>query len=298
MASDASLSGVAAGSAPAVADVEQIAALKDPVVRNLRITQCYWELSQALAARTGGGPANWCTFATWASKQAGQTIRKEDLARAFERVFRRSREATGAGNAAAAAVAEPRKRADPEQLWGALWKALWPNDAFERASEAVARGNRKVFQEIGREFAHFLALPRKGGVIDSAALADFCDGLRPGDPPAGQSLLRQAFRSYAVALGESEGKERAELILLANVAIGFHEQTRLSRRSLRRSTRRSRSPSTCGATSCVSWCAGVSAQRFAWRGICSPAARATRSRRSRSSTGRSGGSPERPSPRC
>jgi hypothetical protein len=29
------------------------------------------------------GPcANWCTFATWASRQAGQTIRGEDLAQA------------------------------------------------------------------------------------------------------------------------------------------------------------------------------------------------------------------------
>ena len=45
------------------------------------------------AARTGGGPANWCTFATWASKQAGQTIRKEDLRRAFERVFTESPDA-------------------------------------------------------------------------------------------------------------------------------------------------------------------------------------------------------------
>ena len=69
--------------APTVAAVERIAALDDPVVRNLQITQCYSELSRAFAARIDGGPANWCTFATWASKQAGQTIRGEDLARAF-----------------------------------------------------------------------------------------------------------------------------------------------------------------------------------------------------------------------
>ena len=74
---------------PTVADVERIAALGDPVLRNLQITQCYCELSRLFAARTGGEPANWCTFATWASKQAGQTIRKEDLRRAFERVFTR-----------------------------------------------------------------------------------------------------------------------------------------------------------------------------------------------------------------
>src|SRR3954451_19338809 len=78
VASDASVSGPATGAAPTVADVERIAALGDPVVRNLQITQCYCELSRTFAGLTGGGPANWCTFATWASRQAGETIRQED----------------------------------------------------------------------------------------------------------------------------------------------------------------------------------------------------------------------------
>ncbi|HSL70052.1 MAG TPA: hypothetical protein VK864_07395, partial [Longimicrobiales bacterium] len=63
--------------------VRTIALLPDPVERNLRITQCYYELSKTIAARTAGG-ANWCTFATWASRQAGQSIRREDLQRAIE----------------------------------------------------------------------------------------------------------------------------------------------------------------------------------------------------------------------
>src|SRR4051812_6488374 len=67
-------------SPPTVADVERISALSHPVLRNLCITQCYFELSAVFVERTGSG-ANWCTYATWASKQAGQTIRKEDLQR-------------------------------------------------------------------------------------------------------------------------------------------------------------------------------------------------------------------------
>ena len=55
----------------------------------------------------------------------------------------------------------------------------------------------------------------------------FYEGLRPGDPPDGQDYLRQAFTSYASAFGESDPKARAELMLLANLAIGWHEQTRL-----------------------------------------------------------------------
>ena len=89
---------------PTVADVERIAALTDPVVRNLQITQCYCELSLALAARTDGGAANWCTFATWASKQAGQTIRQEDLARTFERLFAESPEVTSTGSVAVGSI--------------------------------------------------------------------------------------------------------------------------------------------------------------------------------------------------
>ncbi|WP_121353683.1 hypothetical protein [Flavisolibacter nicotianae] len=68
--------------APSVADVERIAAQAIPVLRNLQITQCYCELSASFAHRTGL-VANWCTFATWASRQAGQTIRKEDIQRSM-----------------------------------------------------------------------------------------------------------------------------------------------------------------------------------------------------------------------
>jgi hypothetical protein len=78
-------------SAPTVADVDRIVALGDPIVRNLQITQCYHELASTLATMTGS-TANWCTFATWASKQAGQTIRREDLARTFENTIAKSPE--------------------------------------------------------------------------------------------------------------------------------------------------------------------------------------------------------------
>ena len=71
---------------PSLDQIDRIAALGDPVQRNLQITQSYYELSQALAGLLGSS-ANWCTFAAWASKQAGQTIREEDLLRAFEARF-------------------------------------------------------------------------------------------------------------------------------------------------------------------------------------------------------------------
>jgi len=51
----------------------------EPVLRNLKITQAYFDLSQAIAQRLGDINANWCNFATWASKTAGRFIRMEDL---------------------------------------------------------------------------------------------------------------------------------------------------------------------------------------------------------------------------
>ena len=63
---------------PSVDDVTRIAAIESPVLRNLAITDCYSRLAAAFAERVGEG-ANWCAYATWASKQAGRSIRGEDM---------------------------------------------------------------------------------------------------------------------------------------------------------------------------------------------------------------------------
>ena len=138
---------------PTVEDVERIRNMQDPVMRNLQITQCYHELSLVLAGRTGLA-ANWCTFATWASKQAGQTIRKEDLARLLERRLRRSPSTLQASGQVAAAA----RVQGGNQLIGSAGCVVQGRNyqsAIDRASDAVGRGNQKVFEEIGYEFARF-----------------------------------------------------------------------------------------------------------------------------------------------
>jgi hypothetical protein len=214
---------------PTPDEVRAIAALAEPVVRNLRITQAYHELACALAELTGPG-ANWCTVATWASKQAGQSIRKEDLRRGLEELLRGWAPAAAAeATQELAAAGAPVGGGGTRSLGGALtalWDAINPAAAFQRTSEAVAQGNVKVFAEIGYEFARFLAL-YEAGVPDDRALAAFCGELRPGDPPDGQDWLKRSFTHYHRALAEPDAKIRAELLLLANLEIGFHEQTRL-----------------------------------------------------------------------
>jgi hypothetical protein len=203
---------------PSIFEIDRIAALGDPVFRNLQITQAYAELSRALASRTSW-QTNWCTFAAWASKQAGQSIRKEDLRRALEHAVR-------------AAFAPPttqslaNEAANPTQQ-AAIQRSPDLRLSVERVADAVARGNRKVFAEIGRIFAAFLAEFAGDSQPDDIRLARFCESLRPGDPPDGQEFLRRAFGRYYQAFFEQDAKTRAEFLLFANLEIGYHEQTRL-----------------------------------------------------------------------
>ena len=211
---------------PTEADVARIAGLADPVLRNLLITQAYHELSRALTQRLGAS-ANWCTFATWASKQAGQTIRGEDLRQAFEDRLAQSEDARFALDALAGALERFGRRPDVQALRDAVLRTLDPGAAFARAADAVARGNRKVFEEIGHAFARYLAFFDDDADFDPARTARFCDGLRPGDPPEGQRLLHEAFRAYREASFASDAQRRSEWLFLANLLVGLHEQTRL-----------------------------------------------------------------------
>jgi hypothetical protein len=82
-----------------------------------------------------------------------------------------------------------------------------PLDAVEPASDAVARGNRKVFAEIGFEFARYLVTVR-----DEDSLELFLRDV-PQD-------LRAPFTRY-------HRSHDPQSLLLANLEIGLHEQTRL-----------------------------------------------------------------------
>jgi len=215
-----------AAPAPSVEHVRRIAAIANPVLRNLEITNCYSRLAAALAARNGEG-ANWCTYATWASRQAGRTIRGEDLLEHFRREL-------GEGRWLVHPLATSWRRLlrrglfQPETRVGRMTAELHtPFDAFERASECVARGNLKVFAEIGLEFARYLHECPPEAPAGSAGFERFLDGLRPGDPPTGQRYLRQAFARYERVRLERDPKARSELAVLANLEVGLHEQTRL-----------------------------------------------------------------------
>lgn len=211
---------------PTLADVDRIVAQNDPALRNLQITHAYSELSRALV-RHHGRRANWCTYATWASKQAGQAIRGEDLERAVERRFGAASELARGTGQVVDLLLRIRPRQDPLGLRTAVHEALNPASAIRRASKAVAEGNRKVFDEVGRGFATFRDLVAHRDATVPQRLSAFFDGFSPGESPEGQDMLRDAFLHTHEALVADDEKVRHEKLHLANLEVGFHEQIRL-----------------------------------------------------------------------
>jgi hypothetical protein len=211
---------------PTPEDTALIAAGADPVVRNLQITLAYYDISSACRGPLTTG-ANWCTFAVWASRQAGHTVRGEDL---LDNLERRALLPSPllAINERIGKWLVRRGLFNPHTRLGRLATAIGsPIQGLESASRQIADGNRKVFEEIGREFARFIALRAPDTARDDAALDAFCATLRSGPPPDGQDRLKEAFKHYYTAKFTADRTERAQLEYLANVLVGFHEQVRL-----------------------------------------------------------------------
>ena len=209
-----------------VEDVARIASISDPVIRNLNITQGYYELSQCMSKYTDGNP-NWCTFAVWASKQAGQSIRREDLNRTFENHFNNSTEAAFVLKSLAQHSEVIKNLPEVKSITGFFLKIINPDAVFAHSAEAVATGNRIVFSEIGGEFARFLSVFQSEQDFTEENISNFCSTFKPGNPPDGQQMLKNAFTSYFEARKQSDAKVKAEMILYSNLLIGYHEQTRL-----------------------------------------------------------------------
>ena len=109
-------------------------------------------------------------------------------------------------------MAELSAERGPQPIRDAIWKALEPASAFDRASDAVARGNRKVFEEIGREFARLLALPTAGGAIDPTEFAIVPRQPAPGRSARWSGLPEAGVHGLRGGVPPADVKKRAELI--------------------------------------------------------------------------------------
>lgn len=194
----------------------------DPVRRNLLITQCYHDLSAALRERLPAGHANWCTFATWASRTAGRFIRDEEVPAAFRDVLAGSSHLDQGIERANRALA--RVHADvaiPKDVVLDIARRV-----VHEVGELITQGNLKVFSELGPVFSRTIAALDADG--DGTALRELGTTLTEGPSErGGQTRLRLALNGYAQARAEPDPHRQAELMLLANARIGRHEQIRL-----------------------------------------------------------------------
>ena len=211
------------GEATSLDRVAWIAALDaDPVRRNLLITQCYHDLSAGLARRLGVENANWCTFATWASRTAGRFIRDEEVPAAFREVLVGSPRLTAAVARANRALAWA--RADVRVHDDAVLEVA--RRIVHEVGQLITAGNLAVFSELGPVFSR--TIDALDADADGAAVERVAATLSEGESDqGGQTLLRLALTGYATACRTEEPHRRAELMLLANARIGLHEQIRL-----------------------------------------------------------------------
>lgn len=197
-------------------DCDEVSRTGNLVLRNLKITQMYYRLSQELALMLGHADANWCTFACNASKTAGYSIRGEAFRPlAWLSLRTRAHPFTGLGDQVRAAAGGGMVVARLERIQ-------------EVVTTAVSAGNLKVFAELAPIFARMIQTFHRGQQYDRAALARFLASLESGPTEAGgQDTLAEALTHYYEAMFEQNVKRKAELMLMGNIKVGLHEQIRL-----------------------------------------------------------------------
>lgn len=207
------------------ASVRRTAGTADPAVRNLWITQSYADLGRRLldVLRTD---QTWCTFAIWASFTAGQSIRGEELPKLVTRVLPDVDDHLDAVLGIACdrmswlrrvGLARPLDRSHLEHLVAR---------AVEQVSASIADGNTLVYGELAPIFVRFVEAVERNGVPGEGDVEGWLD---ERGVPAGtaEPLVRFAFRHYALAIAATAPRDRAQHVLVANVAAVLHEQERL-----------------------------------------------------------------------
>jgi hypothetical protein len=209
-----------------LADLKRIAAMEDGALRNLFITQRYQDISDTTKTVLGSENLNWCTYACWASKTAGESIRGEELPDVVEAILKHE------------GIIE--KSVSRIRGWLGFSKAGEDLPIFDDVrsvlkgvSTEIAFGNLKVYAEIAPLFSRFAvelgqSTDAPSG-LNEEAWENFASILRPGKPDEydGQDYLKAGFREYYEARFVADASQRAQKIFYANVLVGLHEQTRL-----------------------------------------------------------------------
>jgi len=175
------------------AEIDTIVGLADAPERNRRITATYARLTAAFAELVDAENLPWTAFGAVTSAQVGTIIRLE-----------RSRR--------------------PPMRWVAR---AWPGytTRAKAGAAAFARGNRDVFDHLGRAFARFLQARADGDPAAEAACVAALDA-EPHQAGRGRAVtLREAFETYRDL--PADPTARARSVAWANLALAVVEQSRV-----------------------------------------------------------------------
>ncbi|MGH7854596.1 MAG: hypothetical protein ACREP3_14215, partial [Candidatus Binatia bacterium] len=165
---------------PSRLEVDRIIALDtQPALRNVHITQCYHDLSQSIALVIGAANANWCTFASWASKTAGRFVRGEVVA-IFRDALQSDRRLAAKLDRVNKAIRRIEASAGLSQP--AIFEVL--KAPVLEVSRYITAGNLAVFTELGPLFSVMCARFAQDATYDKSSLARLLNDLdlKTGSP--------------------------------------------------------------------------------------------------------------------
>jgi len=200
--------------------VGEIAAMSDPVLRNLCITQRYHEFAVALRDAGCGSDATWCAFAVWASKTAGATIRGEVLPGRAKALVLDDDSTQAALDRTNQCLADKAVRKLSHDHLGRIIDSVTSD-----VSSQIATGNVLVFSELAPIFAALVQGLGTDPVTPGALAALIAPALPALGTEADAVAVATAFDGYGRA--PFAGGARAALVLNSNILVVAHEQRRL-----------------------------------------------------------------------
>jgi hypothetical protein len=203
-------------------EIDAIVIQKNLLIRNLQITLGYYKVGRALRRFVSNRDVNWFGFGTYASKTAGQALRHELLPGPLKSTMIR---AAGYDNTNVylhdvLETDDAPNAQNPDSLLA---------EVLTRVSLLVSEGNLMIFGELAWPFVDMVNTFSRAWQPNDIKWQAFLDShFIPGAfEDGGQDLLRESFTHFYRARFETNSKKKAELILMANLLVGFHEQSRL-----------------------------------------------------------------------
>lgn len=205
-------------------DVEEIAEMTDAIVRNLWITQAYHDLGVRMSGYLGE-EGTWLSYGAWASKTAGIDMRNDELPALVRDAYDDAKELREKLDQVNKNSWLRRlglvKFIEKKTLLGIFENALG------EISKNLGKGNGMVYAELAPVYANIIEKFAAGDLLQGAELEAFIAEQKLEGSPENIEDFKECIRNYFQAIRSADPTERAQLVCLANLRAGLHEQIRL-----------------------------------------------------------------------